>query len=122
MAQRNGAAVDVEPIGIDRQLFEAREHLRRKCFVQLEKIDIGNFQLRFVEYLLNGANRRSEQIARLAGVGLRSPNRIGRYGVDLDALNAVAVPALALEERAIYLIDVFAIASRQADGTFRASG
>jgi len=45
------------------------------------------------------------QIARLAGVGLRSPNRVGRYGVDLDALNAVAVPALALEERAIYLID-----------------
>ena len=45
------------------------------------------------------------QIARLAGVGLRSPNRVGRYGVDLDALNAVAVPALTLEERAIYLID-----------------
>ena len=45
------------------------------------------------------------QIARLAGVGLRSPNRVGRYGVDLEALNAVAVSALALEERAIYLID-----------------
>jgi nucleoside-triphosphatase len=45
------------------------------------------------------------QIARLAGVGLRSPNRIGRTGVDRKALNAVAVPALALEERAIYLID-----------------
>jgi len=45
------------------------------------------------------------RIAPLAGVGLRSPNRIGRYGVDLDALNAVAVPALALEERAICLID-----------------
>ena len=45
------------------------------------------------------------RIAWLAGVGLRSPNRVGRYGVDLDALNAVAVPALALEERAIYLID-----------------
>jgi nucleoside-triphosphatase THEP1 len=37
--------------------------------------------------------------ARLAGVGLRSPHRVGRYGVDLDALDAVAVPALAPEER-----------------------
>lgn len=45
------------------------------------------------------------QIARLAGVGLRSHHHVGRYGVDLDALNAVAVSALALEERAIYLID-----------------
>ncbi len=43
--------------------------------------------------------------ARLAGVGLRSPHRVGRYGVDLDALDAVAVPALELDERAIYLID-----------------
>jgi nucleoside-triphosphatase THEP1 len=32
-------------------------------------------------------------------VGLRSPHRVGRYGVDLDALDAVAVPALAPEER-----------------------
>jgi len=38
-------------------------------------------------------------------VGLRSPNRVGRYGVDLGALNAVAVPALAPEEGAVYLID-----------------
>src|SRR5207245_11078155 len=45
------------------------------------------------------------QAARLAGVGLRSPNQVGRYGVDLDALDAVAVPALAPEEGAVYLID-----------------
>jgi len=37
-------------------------------------------------------------------VGLRSPHRVGRYGVDLDALDGVAVPALAPEERAVYLI------------------
>jgi len=36
--------------------------------------------------------------ARLAGVGLRSTDRVGRYGVDVGALDAVAVPALALEE------------------------
>src|ERR671934_930683 len=46
-----------------------------------------------------------DRTARLAGVGLRSPNRVGRYGVDLAALEAVAVPALALEEGAVYLID-----------------
>jgi len=45
------------------------------------------------------------QQARLAGVDLRSPNRVGRYGVDVEALEAVAVPALALEEGAVYLID-----------------
>jgi|SRR5467141_796215 len=45
------------------------------------------------------------QTARLAGVGLRSPDRVGRYGVDLNALDAVAVPALAPEEGAVYLID-----------------
>jgi len=45
------------------------------------------------------------QTALLAGVGLRSPHRVGRYGVDLAALDAVAVPALAVEEGAVYLID-----------------
>jgi nucleoside-triphosphatase len=45
------------------------------------------------------------QTARLASAGLRLPNRVGRYGVDVDTLDAVAVPALALEEGAIYLID-----------------
>jgi len=43
--------------------------------------------------------------ARLAGAGLRSPHKVGRYGVDVGALDAVGVPALALDERAIYLID-----------------
>jgi nucleoside-triphosphatase len=43
--------------------------------------------------------------ARLASVALRSPHRVGRYGVDIATLEAVAVPTLALDERAIYLID-----------------
>jgi nucleoside-triphosphatase len=45
------------------------------------------------------------QQTRLAGVDLRSPNRVGRYGVDVEALDAVAVPALAVDEGAVYLID-----------------
>ena len=43
--------------------------------------------------------------ARLADVSSRSPDRVGRYGVDVGALERVAVPALALDERAVYLID-----------------
>ena len=43
--------------------------------------------------------------ARLADVSSRSSDRVGRYGVDVGALERVAVPALALDERAVYLID-----------------
>ncbi len=43
--------------------------------------------------------------ARLADASLRSPHRVGRYGVDLGALERVAVPALALDDRAVYLVD-----------------
>ncbi|HKD42021.1 MAG TPA: nucleoside-triphosphatase [Myxococcaceae bacterium] len=43
--------------------------------------------------------------ARLADVSSRSPDRVGRYGVDVAALERVAVPALALDERAVYLVD-----------------
>jgi len=42
--------------------------------------------------------------ARLASVGLRGPE-VGRYGVDVGALDSVGVPALALDEGAVYLID-----------------
>jgi nucleoside-triphosphatase len=43
--------------------------------------------------------------ARLAGVGVRSKHSVGRYGVDVEALDSVAVPSLALDERSVYLID-----------------
>jgi nucleoside-triphosphatase len=43
--------------------------------------------------------------ARLAGVGLRAAHRVGRYGVDVAALDAVAVPTLEPAEGAIFLID-----------------
>jgi nucleoside-triphosphatase THEP1 len=32
-------------------------------------------------------------------VELRSPHKVGRYGVDVGALEAVGVPALALDDR-----------------------
>ena len=40
MAERNGVAVDVQPIGIDRQFLQTRKHLRREGFVQLDVIDL----------------------------------------------------------------------------------
>jgi nucleoside-triphosphatase len=44
--------------------------------------------------------------ARLASMGMRSRYRVGRYGVDVAALERIAVPALALgEQPAVYLID-----------------
>lgn len=36
------------------------------------------------------------EVATLARVGLRSPYRVGKYGVDVGSLEAVAVPALSL--------------------------
>ena len=43
--------------------------------------------------------------ARLADISSRSPHRVGRYGVDLGALERIALPALALDECAVYLVD-----------------
>jgi nucleoside-triphosphatase len=42
----------------------------------------------------------------LAHVGLRGPARVGRYGVDVDAIDAIVETALALDpELEIYLVD-----------------
>jgi nucleoside-triphosphatase len=43
--------------------------------------------------------------ARLADITFRSSHQVGRYGVDLRALERVAIPTLAIEDRAVYLID-----------------
>jgi nucleoside-triphosphatase THEP1 len=47
------------------------------------------------------------QRATLAQVGLRSPDRVGKYGVDVHALEAVAVPAIqsAITEHKVVVID-----------------
>ena len=41
MAERDGAAVDVESCGIDVELEEAGEHLSGEGFVELDQIDVG---------------------------------------------------------------------------------
>src|SRR5262245_52298468 len=40
VAERNRAAVHVEAVGIDGQLAEARDHLRREGLVELDEIDL----------------------------------------------------------------------------------
>src|SRR5207244_3060519 len=40
MTERDGAAVDIEPTGIDRQLSQACEDLRGERLVQLDEIDL----------------------------------------------------------------------------------
>jgi nucleoside-triphosphatase len=43
--------------------------------------------------------------ALLAHVDLPGPPRVGRYGVDLEAFEALALPALAQPERRVFLVD-----------------
>lgn len=43
--------------------------------------------------------------AVLAHVDIRSPDRVGKYGVDVEALDDVVGEALALDPGAIYLVD-----------------
>jgi nucleoside-triphosphatase len=45
------------------------------------------------------------QVVTLAHVNLRSPHRVGKYGVDLGALEKVSETALGVEENALYLVD-----------------
>ena len=47
------------------------------------------------------------EVAALAGVGITGPHRVGRYGVDLDALERVGVPAIerAVEAGQLVVID-----------------
>src|SRR5690242_8835606 len=49
MAQRDGAAVDVQAIGTKAQLAITRDHLRGKSFVQLDEIDLGKRELLSLE-------------------------------------------------------------------------
>jgi nucleoside-triphosphatase len=46
------------------------------------------------------------QVGRLAQVGLRSHHRVGRYGVDLDALDNLAVPAMVQAQAAGWIVVV----------------
>jgi nucleoside-triphosphatase THEP1 len=41
----------------------------------------------------------------MAGIDIRSPQRVGKYGVDVAAIDAVAETTLAPEAAAVFLVD-----------------
>ncbi len=65
MAERDGAAVDVEAIRIERDLLEAREHLGGERFVELHEIDLVERQARELERLANRRHRTDAEPLRL---------------------------------------------------------
>ena len=65
MPERDRSAVDVEPFRIDRQLFDAREHLRRKRFVELDEIDLIDCETCALERFLRRRNWPEAHAARI---------------------------------------------------------
>lgn len=72
--------------------------LLRKALSQLPMDRVGGF---YTQEMRSGSERVGFEIVTLSGrratlahVSLRSSRRIGKYGVDLEAINRVAVPAL----------------------------
>src|SRR4051812_24367624 len=56
MPERDSPAIHVQPIGVDRQLAQAREHLRRERLVQLDQVDLVQRKTRELECLANGGD------------------------------------------------------------------
>src|SRR5438132_1634476 len=69
MPECDGASVDVETLGIDRQLAETGEHLRGKRLVQLDEIDLIQRQPRDLQHLSNRWNRADAESLRLDARG-----------------------------------------------------
>ena len=76
-----------------------------------KKARIGGF---YTEHIMSGRMRKGfmmrtfdGQERMLAAKGLKSPHQLGKYGVDLNALENVGVPALklALESKDLIVID-----------------
>ena len=56
MTERDGATVDVEPLGVDRELLENRQHLRGKGLVQLDDVHLLQGEARLLEHFPNGGH------------------------------------------------------------------
>src|SRR5262245_46110726 len=70
MPECNRTAVDVESIRMDRQRMEAREHLGRERFVELDEIDLIERQAGELQRLLDRGHRTDAEPFRLdAGRG-----------------------------------------------------
>src|SRR3954452_24972017 len=57
MPDRDRASVDVDPVGIDPELPDHGQRLRRKRLVQLDEVEIAHLQLRAVERLARRGHR-----------------------------------------------------------------
>ena len=57
MPQRDRAAIDVQPVGVDGQLLHTRQHLRRERLVQLDEIDLIERQAGELQHLANSRDR-----------------------------------------------------------------
>jgi hypothetical protein len=87
VAEGDRAAVDVQPIRIDRKLAKAGEHLGRERFVQLDEIDLVERQAGDLQDLADRGNRpRSESAparprpSRTPRTGERRQTRARRAG------------------------------------------
>ena len=69
MAERDRAAVDVQPFGIDRQLLQAGEHLRGERFVQLDEIDLVEREAGELQRLADRRHRPDAEALRLDAGG-----------------------------------------------------
>ena len=69
MAERDRAAVDVQPLRIDRQLAQAGEHLRGERFVQLDEIDLVEREPGQLQHLADRRHRADAEALRLDAGG-----------------------------------------------------
>ena len=69
MTERDRAAVDVQPIGIDRQLLQAGQHLRGERFVQLDEIDLVERQPGELQHFADRRHRPDAEALRLDAGG-----------------------------------------------------
>src|SRR6185437_3421847 len=69
MPQRNGAAVHIDTGGIPRKSARVRDRLRRERLVRFDQIVVADLRTGLCHQLLDGYDRREEEILRLATAG-----------------------------------------------------
>ena len=103
MAERDGAAVDVQPFRIDRQLAQARQHLRGERFVQLDQIDLLERQPGGLQRLAYGRHRADAEAFGLDAGGREATNRASgcrpcSRANSADVTITAAAPSLVCDE------------------------
>ena len=103
MAERHRAAIDVQSVLVQRQFAQARQHLRRKSFVELDQVDVVQRQAGQLQNFLNGRDRSdSESFRRHAG-GRKAGESRQRLEAMLaanaaDVTSTAAAPSLICDE------------------------